>query len=167
MKINRRNISGTDLNNYSQYIRLDREDDNDMTESVDARCSTGEKLARAITHFTGSSFGLCFCLGFIAIWCWLEVPTGDITWRDCATMLTLFMTFLIQRHHNKSMDAVHLKLDELIASDGDAANDLIKLERKSEKEIAEIKDNYKGLSQEAKSDQRMKRGKIRQRREGA
>ena len=55
------------------------------------------------------------------------------------TIVTFLMVFVIQNTHSRDMQAIQLKLDELIRVDKMARNELISLEAKSEVEIEELK----------------------------
>lgn len=54
--------------------------------------------------------------------------------------------FLIQRTHNKDVKALHLKLDELIASKDGASNKLIKSEHAPEEVLDELHQAYENLA---------------------
>src|ERR1043166_2384473 len=80
-----------------------------------------ERVSHYCTEFTGST--AAFIIAALIIITWLI--TGPIyhysdTWQlvinTGTTIVTFLMVFLIQRSQNKDSRAVHLKLNELIAS---------------------------------------------------
>ncbi len=63
------------------------------------------------------------------------------------------MVFLIQRNQNKDSHAVHLKLNELVASLQGPSNRLIDVENLTEGELNQLSIYYKRLSEMAKNEQ--------------
>lgn len=125
-----------------------------MNESFLARFS------RLATNWSGSStaFGLA-CL-VILIW----VTSGPIfgfsdTWQlvinTGTTIITFLMVFLIQRSQNKDSQAIHLKLNELVASLEGASNRLISAEDLTEEELVTIHQHYTKLIELAKADEKI------------
>jgi low affinity Fe/Cu permease len=51
------------------------------------------------------------------------------------TIITFLMVFLIQKSQNKDSKAVHLKLNELIASHQGTSNRMVNIEDLSEQEL--------------------------------
>src|SRR6266550_3845321 len=101
-----------------------------------------ERLARRITNWTGSSLAFAIALAIIVVWAitgpFVNPPFND-TWQliinTGTTIVTFLMVFLIQRAQNKDAQAVHLKLNELLAVMQGASNRLIGVEELSEAEI--------------------------------
>lgn len=116
-----------------------------------------EKFSHVITKATGSS--AAFIIAFIIIIAW--ALTGPIfkfsdTWQlvinTGTTIITFLMVFIIQQSQNKDTIAVHLKLNELIASNKLASNRLVSIEDLSEKELETIHKFYLRLADLAKQD---------------
>ena len=114
-----------------------------------------ERFARRATEWTGSSWA--FGLALIIIFAWLV--TGPIfgfsdTWQlvinTGTTIITFLMVFLIQRAQNKDALAMHLKLNELVASIQGASNRLINIEELSEEEVDALHCHYRELVELAK-----------------
>jgi low affinity Fe/Cu permease len=61
------------------------------------------------------------------------------------TIVTFLMVFLIQRAQNKDSQAVHLKLNELVAAVEGASNRLVGVEELSEDEVAALHRFYRKL----------------------
>jgi len=118
------------------------------------------RFSRLATNWSGSStaFGLA-CL-VILIW----VTSGPIfgfsdTWQlvinTGTTIITFLMVFLIQRSQNKDSQAIHLKLNELVASLEGASNRLISAEDLTEEELVTIHQHYTKLIELAKADEKI------------
>jgi len=80
-----------------------------------------ERLSRLSTDFTGTTGAFMVALLCIIIWL-ITGPLFDFsnTWQlvinTGTTVITFLMVFLIQRTQNKDFKAMHLKLNELVAS---------------------------------------------------
>jgi low affinity Fe/Cu permease len=111
---------------------------------------TLEHFARRVTEWTGSSWAFASALGIIVIW----ALTGPLfrfsdTWQlvinTGTTIVTFLMVFLIQRSQNKDAQAVHLKLNELVAALEGASSRLINVEDLTEEEVRTLHRHYEGL----------------------
>ncbi|MBL7933477.1 MAG: low affinity iron permease family protein [Bacteroidia bacterium] len=116
-----------------------------------------EKISRYCTEFTGSTAAFILAVLIVLIWL-LTGPIFDYsnTWQlvinTGTTIITFLMVFLIQRSQNKDSRAVHLKLNELIASLKGPSNRLVDVEELTEKELMVLSDFYRRLSQMAKEE---------------
>jgi low affinity Fe/Cu permease len=127
---------------------------NTHKESLPAR------FARRATDWSGST--AAFLLAVLAIVAWLV--TGPVfgfsdTWQlvinTGTTIVTFLMVFLIQRAQNKDSQAVHLKLNELVAAVKGASNRLINVEGLTEEELKVLHEHYCKLVELAKADHRL------------
>ena len=109
-----------------------------------------DKLASKITRLAGSPFSAIMALLVIIVW----LITGPIfgfsdTWQlvinTGTTIVTFIMVFIIQQSQNKDTTAIHLKLNELIASEKKASNRLISVEDLTEEELIVLKKFYSRL----------------------
>lgn len=116
-----------------------------------------ERIAERATNFTGSTTAFIIAISIIILW----IITGPIfhfsdTWQlvinTGTTIITFLMVFLIQRAQNKDSMALHLKLNELVASHPDASNRLISVEDLSEKELEILRNFYEVLSLKTKKE---------------
>lgn len=116
-----------------------------------------EKAAHAATVFTGSTLAFVLAVSTILTW----ILTGSFfnysdTWQlvinTGTTIITFIMVFLIQRSQNKDSKAIHLKLNELVASIKGPSNRLIDAENLSENELEILSNYYKLLSEMAKKE---------------
>ena len=114
-----------------------------------------ERFAQGCVQYTGST--AAFLLAFLAIIIW--IITGPMfhfsdTWQlvinTATTIITFLMVFLIQRAQNKDSRALHLKLNELIASLKGPSNRLIDVEDLTEDELKTLTKFYQVLSDMAR-----------------
>ena len=114
-------------------------------------------FASAVTRWTGSPVAFGLAVISIAVWAvsgpffhysenWqLVINTGT-------TIVTFIMVFLIQQSQNKDSVALHLKLNELLASHRSADNHLIGIEDASEEELRRLAAAYlRKASEEAEA----------------
>ncbi len=59
------------------------------------------------------------------------------------------MVFLIQNTQNRDAKAAHLKLDELIRALGGARNQLVDLERLSDRDLQKLQDEFERIGKKA------------------
>lgn len=116
-----------------------------------------DKIASAVTKAAGSPVVSVSAFALIIIW----ALTGPLfgfsnTWQlvinTGTTIITFLMVFIIQQSQNKDTHAIHLKLNELIASNEKASNRLIDIEDLTEKELQVLKAFYVKLSQKAEKE---------------
>jgi low affinity Fe/Cu permease len=110
-----------------------------------------ERMAASVTRFSGGTPAFMIALGTIVVW----VITGPVfdysdTWQlvinTGTTIITFLMVFLIQRAQNKDSRAVHLKLNELVASLKGPSNRLVDVEHLSEQELNTLSRYYAKLA---------------------
>lgn len=114
-------------------------------------------LANAATKWTGSSLAFLTALGAIAVWAFLGPYFGySDTWQlfinTGTSLVTFLMVFLIQRAQNKDSQAIHLKLNELIAAVNGASNRLINVERMGEHDLQELHEEFQKLLEHARQE---------------
>ena len=114
-------------------------------------------MSRWVTNMTGSSWAFALALATIVAWlvCGPLFHFSD-TWQlvinTSTTIITFLMVFLIQRSQNKDSLAIHLKLNEIVASIHGASNRLIDVENLSESELRILHRHYAYLVMMAKED---------------
>ncbi|MEQ1501539.1 MAG: low affinity iron permease family protein [Myxococcota bacterium] len=114
-----------------------------------------ESFATKVTRFAGSSWASGGAFGVVLVWGALGPLVGfsdtwQLTINTGTTIVTFLMVFLIQRSQNKDSLAIHLKLNELIASSRSASNRLVDVEDLSEQELHTLRRFYEALSEMAK-----------------
>jgi low affinity Fe/Cu permease len=116
-----------------------------------------ERFSRYCIDFTGSTLAFISALFIILAWL-ITGPLFDFsdTWQlvinTGTTIITFLMVFLIQRAQNKDSRALHLKLNELIASIKGPSNRLIDVEELTERELETLSRFYRKLSEMAKTE---------------
>src|SRR3954453_4284073 len=79
---------------------------------------------------------------------WLLVPSA------VASVVTFLIVFSLQYTQNRDTRAIQLKLDELLRTNAAARADLVKLERLTDEQLAEIEDEIVSLSDQEKEERR-------------
>jgi low affinity Fe/Cu permease len=72
---------------------------------------------------------------------WLLVPSA------LASIVALLLVVLLQYSQNRDTRALQLKLDEVIRAVGEARTDLLRLERLSDEELAQIETEFDELKE--------------------
>jgi low affinity Fe/Cu permease len=110
-----------------------------------------ERFANWATAATGSSAAFIMATSVIVIW----AVTGPVfryseTWQliinTGTTIVTFLMVFLIQKSQNKDSKAIHLKLNELLASHEGTSNRMVNIEDLTEEELDRLYKFYIRLS---------------------
>jgi low affinity Fe/Cu permease len=114
-----------------------------------------EQSARAVTAWTGSSAAFAAAVAVIVVWALLGPVFGfSDTWQlvinTGTTIVTFLMVFLIQRSQNKDAQALHLKLNEIVAVLQGASNRLINVEDLTEQEVQTLHRHYQKLAELAR-----------------
>src|SRR4030081_931776 len=126
-----------------------------------AASSIGRYLARfaeSVTGWAGSDRGfapllvIVLVLGAVGPLCGFS-DTWQLIINTGTTIVTFLMVFLIQRVQNKDSQAIHLKLNELVAALKGASNRLINIEGLTEDEIKTLHAHYCKLVELARTDQ--------------
>lgn len=115
------------------------------------------RFANTASRGLGTPFA--FALAVMVVLAW--AVTGPLfhfsdSWQlvinTGTTVVTFLMVFLIQSTQNRDATALHLKLDELIRSTGEARNTFAALEDASEDELKGFQDEFKKLRDEGHSE---------------
>ncbi len=127
------------------------------------------RVARTVTDWTGSTTAFFAAVLLLLVWLAsyplfvLLTPDDPVsafnTWQivinTLTTIVTFLMVFLIQRSQNKDSQAIHLKLNELVAATQGASNRLISAEKLTEDELSALRNFYAKLVELAGHDQRL------------
>ncbi|MDV3508379.1 hypothetical protein CMU89_00830 [Elizabethkingia anophelis] len=106
-----------------------------------------DRLSDWAAYFTGSPAAFLIASSLVIIW----AVTGPVfnfseEWQMVintgTTIITFLMVFLIQKSQNKDSKAIHIKLDELIASYEKANNRLVDIEDLTEEELDHLHQHY-------------------------
>ena len=110
-----------------------------------------ERFSNWATTATGSSAAFIIAAATVVIW----AVTGPVfkyseTWQlvinTGTTIITFLMVFLIQKSQNKDSKAIHLKLNELLASHEGTSNRMVNIEDLTEEELDHLYKFYIRLS---------------------
>ena len=116
-----------------------------------------ERFSNWATAATGSSAAFIIATSTVLIW----AVTGPLfhyseTWQlvinTGTTIITFLMVFLIQKSQNKDSKAVHLKLNELLASHEGTSNRMVNIEDLTEEELDHLYKFYIRLSDQAEKE---------------
>jgi low affinity Fe/Cu permease len=116
-----------------------------------------ERFSNWATAATGSSAAFLTAIGVIITW----LITGPVfnysdTWQliinTGTTIVTFLMVFLIQKSQNKDSKAIHLKLNELLASHEGTSNRMVNIEDLTEEELDHLYKFYIRLSELAQKE---------------
>lgn len=125
---------------------------NGLPDHANSKHSWTETMARCATRYAGSTLAFTLALGIVVVW----LVTGPIfhfsdTWQlvinTGTTIITFLMVFLIQRAQNNDSQALHLKLNELIAAVKGASSRLLNVEDFSEEELRILHTHYAALAE--------------------
>jgi low affinity Fe/Cu permease len=78
--------------------------------------------------------------------------TWQLVINTGTTIVTFLMVFLIQTTQNRDTEAIQVKLDEVIRAIGTAQNELLDLEELEEADLDRIRDSYRQLARDARSE---------------
>jgi low affinity Fe/Cu permease len=73
---------------------------------------------------------------------WLLVPSA------VASVMALLLVVLLQYSANRDTRALQLKLDEIIRAVGEARTELLRLEERSDEELAQIENEFDRLTED-------------------
>ena len=116
-----------------------------------------DRIASWVTRKAGRPLVSISAFLLIVVWA-LSGPIFNFsnTWQlvinTGTTIITFLMVFIIQQSQNKDTAAIHLKLNELIASNEKASNRLIDIEDLTEEEIHVLKRFYIELADKAEKE---------------
>ncbi len=122
-----------------------------MKDNIKKTGNLFSRFSEWVMHFTGSPKAFFIAFATIIIWsiCGPIFHFSD-TWQlvinTSTTIITFLMVFIIQQSQNRDTLAIHLKLNELIAANGEASNRLVCSEDLTEEELRVLKEFYTRLS---------------------
>ena len=111
------------------------------------------KFASRTARWVGSPYVFLFAVGTIVAW----IITGPVfhfstTWQlvinSWTNIVTFIVVFIIQNSQNRDSKAINLKLDELIRSVDKAHDEMIDIEKLSDKELSDLARRYERVKQE-------------------
>ena len=124
-----------------------------MNSTEDTMERSFSRFATYSSNLVGSPGAFLFALVTIAAW----FAVGPIfhfsdTWKlivnSWTNIATFVVVFLIQNAQNRDSKAINLKLAELIRAVGPAREDMIDIERLTDKELEELSKRYSQIRKE-------------------
>ncbi len=115
-----------------------------------------DRFAAMVTRWGGSPFAFCLAVVTVLVWA-ASGPVFDYSenWQliinTGTTVITFLMVFLIQQSQNKDSEAIHLKLNELLAANRQASNRMIGIEQLDEQDLREVATFYTRLAERSKA----------------
>lgn len=118
---------------------------------------TFDKFSNTVVKVTGSPVMFLSALGAVIVWALCGPLFGfSDTWQlvinTSTTIITFLMVFVIQQAQNKDSMALHLKLNELLASTKGASNRVVNIEDLTEEELLVLKKFYIKISKLAQQE---------------
>lgn len=115
-----------------------------------------DHFAARINRWAGSPSAFSIALLLVVVWAvtgpFFHYSEGwQMVINTGTTVITFLMVFLIQQSQNKDSVAVHLKLNELLASSRNASNRMIGIEDLDEQDLRDVAEFYVLLAERAKS----------------
>ena len=115
-----------------------------------------DRFASSVTRWAGSPTAFCAALATVLVWGALGPlyhfsEDWQLVINTGTTIVTFLMVFLIQQSQNKDSVAVHLKLNELLASNRNASNRMIGIEELDEQDLRDVATFYAKLAERAKA----------------
>jgi low affinity Fe/Cu permease len=115
-----------------------------------------EKLTSVAIAILGNSITFIIALCTVIFWLSnkrfykqnIHYSIGDVILG-----VTFLSLFIIQKSFNRFSASLHLKINELVASNEAASNAVINIEEKTEMEIAELSKEYAELAEHAKGEE--------------
>lgn len=124
---------------------------------MDIKKNFMERFSNWATAATGSSAAFIIAAITVIVWA-VSGPLFNYseTWQlvinTGTTIITFLMVFLIQKSQNKDSKAIHLKLNELLASHEGTSNRIVDIENLTEKELDHLHGFYAQLSKLAQKE---------------
>lgn len=117
------------------------------------------RFAQAASRMAGGPRAFMIAVFIVVVW-GLTGPLFDFndTWQlvinTGTTIITFLMVFLIQNTQNRDAEAMHIKLDELIRTTGEAHDSLLDLEELTPDDLERIRTRYTELAKQARDELR-------------
>lgn len=120
--------------------------------------TTFEKFSLAATRVLGNSITFMLALSLVIRYFTdkkvYSEPRHNLI-MDIIFSVTFLSIFIIQKSVNRFSAALHLKMNELVASHDNASNRIINVEEKTEEEIRDLAKHYSTIAENAKSSDSM------------
>lgn len=105
------------------------------------------KFAQSAAEVVGSPWS--FVIGVLATLVWAGTgpyfhysDTWQLVINTGSSIITFLMVFLIQNTQNRDARVIHMKLDELIRAVGAARTELVQMEKMTDQELDDIRNQF-------------------------
>ena len=107
-------------------------------------------IASRAPSIVGSPWAFLIATAAVLVWIatgpFFDWSGGWVLWPATITSVGAFLlVLLLQYSQNRDTRAIQLKLDELIRSLDQARTDLVRLEHKSDEELEQLAEEFRGL----------------------
>ena len=114
------------------------------------------RFARKVSEALGTPYAFFVAFAVVVVWAaagrlFKFSENWQLAINTSTTIVTFLMVFLIQQSQNKDSVAMHLKLNELLASSRNASNRMIGIEELDEQDLRDVADFYARLAERAKT----------------
>ena len=120
-----------------------------MISSIHSYIERGfDRLAGTVIRVLGNSITFIIALCMVIYWITSEEFLAQNLHgilRDSFLAVTFLSFFIVQKAVNRYSAALHIKLNELVASHDKASNKVVNIEGKTEEEIREIAKEYENV----------------------
>jgi low affinity Fe/Cu permease len=122
-----------------------------------------QRFASETSYVVGSKWAFLAAILIIVVWAasgplFRYSDTWQLVINTATTVVTFLMVFVIQNTQNRDARAIHLKLDEIIRAIDVARNEMIDVERLSDKELERLSRKFEQIRQESETRKRRQPG---------
>ena len=113
-------------------------------------------FATKASYVVGTKWAFATAIALIVGWAvsgphFRYSDTWQLVVNTATTVVTFLIVFLIQNTQNRDARAIHLKLDEIIRSINPAHNEMIDIEKLSDKELEKLSTQYEQIRKECEA----------------
>ncbi|MEA3203272.1 MAG: hypothetical protein QOI63_947 [Thermoplasmata archaeon] len=122
-----------------------------------SRAGPFSRFTKWAARATGHQATFLLALATIVAWAVLGPAfhysdTWQLTINTGTTIVTFLMVFVIQNTQTRDIEALHIKVDELLRAIPEAANALLDLEELPEEELHRLLRRYEGMARDARGE---------------
>jgi low affinity Fe/Cu permease len=122
-----------------------------------------QRFASETSYVVGSKWAFLTATLIIVAWAasgpaFHYSDTWQLVINTATTVVTFLMVFVIQNTQNRDARAIHLKLDEIIRAIDVARNDMIDIEKLSDRELEMLSEKFEHIRQASEHRKRGHRG---------
>src|SRR5262249_14498374 len=124
-----------------------------------------QKFASETSYVVGSKWAFVAATLIIVAWAasgplFQYSDTWQLVINTATTVVTFLMVFVIQNTQNRDARAIHLKLDEIIRAIDVAGNDMIDIEKLSDRELEVLSRKFEHIREESENRKRREHSEL-------